>query len=222
MAFDRHVIDGKERLVWTCRAFDFRLFANPPLPFIRTGRCVAAAPRFAILPTDGEDIRTAAEKPSEQGNLVFDCRIPIDEIAGFFRRDNFDSSGLLTRCRLQGLDLGYDLRTLAFQRSEPRHEFGNSDVRSHHRRVWRVPVVLRQQINKFYRSRRCVSKIALELMRRSTAAQSAEPSRDRALMRNAGVEKSERFRDTRNRAVHDAIYYRESHWQSRVLRKDLY
>src|SRR5258705_2793971 len=140
MAFDRHVIDGKERLVWTCRAFDFRLFANPPLPFIRTGRCVAAAPRLAILPTDGEDIRTAAEKPSEQRNLVFDCRIPIDEIAGFFRRDNFDSSSLLTRCRLQGLDLGYDLRTLAFQRSEPRHEFGNSDVRSHHRRVWRVPV----------------------------------------------------------------------------------
>ncbi len=41
-------------------------------------------------------------------------------------------------------------------------------------------------------------------------------------MRNAGVEKSERSRDTRNRAVHDAIYYRESHWQSRVLRKDLY
>src|SRR5882672_6881307 len=100
MAFDRHVIDGKERLVWTCRAFDFRLFANPPLPFIRTGRCVAAAPRLAILPTGGEDIRTAAEKPSEQGNLVFDCRIPIDEIAGFFRRDNLDSSGLLTRCRL--------------------------------------------------------------------------------------------------------------------------
>ena len=33
----------------------------------------------------------------------------------------------------------YDLRMLAFQRSEPRHEFGNSDVRSHHRRVWRVP-----------------------------------------------------------------------------------
>jgi hypothetical protein len=59
-------------------------------------------------------------------------------------------------------------------------------------------------------------------MRRSTAAQSAEPRRDRALMRNAGVEKSERFRDTRNRAVHDAIYYRESHWQSRVLRKDLH
>jgi len=86
MAFDRHVIDGKERLVWTCRAFDFRLFANPPLPFIRTGRCVAAAPRLAILPTDGEDIRTAAEKPSEQGNFVFDCRIPIDEMAGFFRR----------------------------------------------------------------------------------------------------------------------------------------
>ena len=138
MAFDRHVIDGKERLVWTCRAFDFWLFANPPLPFIRAGRCVAAAPRLAILPTDGEDIRTAAEKPSEQGNLIFDCRIPIDEIAGFLR-DNFDSSGLLTRCRLQGLDLGYDLRTLAFQRSEPRHEFGNSDVRSHHRRVWRVP-----------------------------------------------------------------------------------
>src|SRR6266481_9058920 len=139
MAFDRHVIDGKERLVWTCRAFDLRLFANPPLPFIRTGRCVAAAPRLAILPTDGEDIRTAAEKPSEKGNLVFDCRIPIDQIAGFFRRDNFDSSGLLIRCRLHGLDLGYDLRTLAFQRSEPRHEFGNSDVRSHHRRVWRVP-----------------------------------------------------------------------------------
>src|SRR6267378_4409352 len=70
MAFDRHVIDGKERLVWACRAFDFRLFANPTPPFIRTGRCVAAAPRLAILPTDGEDIRTAAEKPSEQGNLV--------------------------------------------------------------------------------------------------------------------------------------------------------
>ena len=33
----------------------------------------------------------------------------------------------------------YDLRTLAFQRSEPRHEFGNSDVRLRHRRVWRVP-----------------------------------------------------------------------------------
>ena len=110
MAFDRQVIDGKERLVWACRAFDFRLFANPTLPFIRTGRCVAAAPRLAILPTDGEDIRTAAEKPSEQGNLVFDCRIPIDEIAGFFRWDNFDSSGLLTRCRLQGLDLGCDRR----------------------------------------------------------------------------------------------------------------
>src|SRR5713226_361385 len=83
MAFDRHVIDGKERLVWACRAFDFRLFANPTLPFIRTGRRVTAAPRLAILPTDGEDIRTAAEKPSEQGNLVFDCRIPIDQIAGF-------------------------------------------------------------------------------------------------------------------------------------------
>src|SRR6266850_331749 len=161
MAFDRHVIDGKERLVWTCRAFDFRLFANPPLPFIRTGRCVAAAPRLAILPTDGEDIRTAAEKPSEQGNLVFDCRIPIDEIAGFFRRDNFDSSGLLTRCRLQGLDLGYDRRALA-------------------------------------------------LMRLPTAAQSAELSRDRALRRNAGVEKPKRSRDIRNRAVHDAIYYRET------------
>src|SRR5712672_554924 len=116
----------------------------------------------------------------------------------------------------------YDLRTLAFQRSEPRHEFGHSDVRSHHRRVWRVPIVLRQQLNKFYRSRRCVSKIALELMRRPTAAQSAAPSRDRALMRKAGVAKSERSRDIRNRAVHDAIYYRESHWQSRVLRKDLH
>jgi hypothetical protein len=66
--------------------------------------------------------------------------------------------------------------------------------------------VLRQQLNKFYRSQRCVSKIALELMRRSTAAQSAEP----VLMRDAGVEKSERSRDIRNRAVHDAIYYRES------------
>ena len=53
--------------------------------------------------------------------------------------------------------------------------------------------VLRQQLNKFYGSRRCVSKIALELMRRPTAAQSAEPSRDRALMRNAGVEKSEKI-----------------------------
>jgi len=41
-------------------------------------------------------------------------------------------------------------------------------------------------------------------------------------MRNAGVEKSEKSRDIRNRTVHDAIYYRESHWQSRVLRKDLY
>src|ERR1700730_2623756 len=138
MAFDRHVIDGQECLIWTCRAFDFRLFANPTLPFIRTGRRVAAAPRLAIFPTDGEDIRTAAEKPSEQGNLVFDCRIPIDEIAGFFRRDNFDSSGLLTRCRSQRLDLGYDRRSLAFQRSEPRHEVGNSDVRLRHGRVWRV------------------------------------------------------------------------------------
>src|SRR5258705_4471826 len=119
MAFDRHVIDGKERLVWACRAFDFRLFANPTLRFVRTGRRVTAAPRLAILPTDGEEIRTAPEKPSEQSNLVFDCRIPIDEIAGFFRRDNFDSSGLLTWCRLQGLDLCYDRRTLAFQRSEP-------------------------------------------------------------------------------------------------------
>jgi hypothetical protein len=181
MAFDRHVIDGKERLVWACRAFDFRLFANPTLPFIRTGRRVAAAPRLAILPTDGEDIRTAAEKPSEQGNLVFDCRIPIDEIAGFFRRDNFDSKGLLIRCRLQGLDLGYDRRTLAFQRSEPRHEFGNSDVRSRHRRVWRVPAFFGQQLNKFYRSRRCVSKIALELtedlkMRRPTARSLQNPA----------------------------------------------
>src|SRR6266481_1297390 len=139
MTFDCHVIYGQECLIWTCRTFDFRLFANPTLPFIRTGRCVGAAPRLAILPTDGEDIRTAPEKPSEQSNLVFDCRIPIDEVAGFFRRDNFDSSGLLTRCRLQGLDLGYDRRTLAFQRSEPRHEFGNSDVCSRHRRVWRVP-----------------------------------------------------------------------------------
>jgi hypothetical protein len=64
--------------------------------------------------------------------------------------------------------------------------------------------VLRQQLNKFYGSRRCVSKIALELIRRPSAAQSAEPSRDRALMRNAGVEKSEKSRDIRNRAVHDA------------------
>ena len=80
-------------------------------------RRVAAVPGLAILPTDGEEIRTAAEKSSEQGNFVFDCRIPIDEVAGFFRRDNFDSSGLLTRCRLQGLDLGYDRRTL--QRSVP-------------------------------------------------------------------------------------------------------
>jgi len=47
-------------------------------------------------------------------------------------------------------------------------------------------------------------------MRRPTAAQSAEPSRDRALRRNAGVEKSKRSRDIRNRAVHDAIYYRET------------
>ena len=54
------------------------------------------------------------------------------------------------------------------------------------------------------------------------AQQSAEPSRDRALRRNAGVEKSKRSRDIRNRPVHDAIYYRESHWQSRVLRKDLH
>jgi hypothetical protein len=42
--------------------------------------------------------------------------------------------------------------------------------------------VLRQQLNKFYRSRRCVSKIALELteelkIRRPVAAQLAEPSR---------------------------------------------
>jgi hypothetical protein len=82
---------------------------------------------------------------------------------------------------LQGLDLGYDCRTLAFQRSEPRHEFGNSDVRSR-RRVWRVPAFSVSS----YRYRRCVSKIALELtedlkMRRPNAAQSAEPSRDRAL-----------------------------------------
>src|SRR6266852_5371156 len=181
MAFDRHVIDGKERLVWTCRAFDFRLFANPPLPFIRTGWCVAAAPRLAILPTDGEDIRTAAEKPSEQGNLVFDCQSPIDEIAGFFRRDNFDSSSLLTRRRLQGLDLGYDLRTLAFQRSEPRHEFGNSDVRSHHRRVWRVPVFFVSSLTNSTALCAASVKIALELMRRSTAAESAGPIRDRAL-----------------------------------------
>ena len=69
----------------------------------------------------------------------------------------------------------YDLRTLAFQRSEPRHEFGNSDVRSHHRRVWRVPVVLHQQLNKFYRSRRCVSKIALELMQRCRAVCGTQP-----------------------------------------------
>jgi hypothetical protein len=26
----------------------------------------------------------------------------------------------------------------------------------------------------------------------------------------------------RNPAIHDAIYYRESHWQNRVLRKDLH
>ncbi len=49
-------------------------------------RRVAAVPGLAILPTDGEEIRTAAEKSSEQGNFVFDCRIPIDEMAGFFRR----------------------------------------------------------------------------------------------------------------------------------------
>jgi hypothetical protein len=55
--------------------------------------------------------------------------------------------------------------------------------------------VLRQQLNKFYCSRRCVSKIALELteelkIRRPVAAQLAEFGRDRALTRNAGVEKS--------------------------------
>jgi hypothetical protein len=60
-------------------------------------------------------------------------------VAQLLLRYNFDSSDLLTRCRLQDLDLGYDRRTLAFQRSEPRHEFGNSDVRLRHGRVWRVP-----------------------------------------------------------------------------------
>jgi hypothetical protein len=93
----------------------------------------------AILPTDWVDMRTAAEKLSEQSNLAFGCRIPIHQVAGFFRRDNFDSSGLLTRCRLQGLDLGYDGRTLAFQRGEARPEVGNSDFRLRHGRVWRVP-----------------------------------------------------------------------------------
>src|ERR1700737_722634 len=139
MAFDRHVIDGKECLVWACRAFDFWLFANPRLPFIRTGGCVATAPRLAILPTNGENIGAAVEKLSEQSNLAFDCRISVDEIVGFFRRDYFGNRSLLTRCRSQGLDLGHDRRALAFQRSEPRHEFGNSDVRLRHGRVWRVP-----------------------------------------------------------------------------------
>jgi hypothetical protein len=69
----------------------------------------------------------------------FQIRIRLkDGLRRSLREPNFDSSSLLTR-RLRGLDLGYDRRTLAFQRSEPRHEFGNSDVRSHHRRVWRVP-----------------------------------------------------------------------------------
>src|SRR5258708_27326152 len=99
MAFDRHVIDGKERLVWTCRTFDFRLFANPTLPFIRTGRCVAAAPRRTILPTDREDIGAAAEKPAKQSNLLFDCRMPADGIAGIFR--NLKGRGPLTLHRSQ-------------------------------------------------------------------------------------------------------------------------
>jgi hypothetical protein len=186
---------------------DFRLFANPTLPFIRTGRCVAAAPRLAILPTDGEDIRTAAEKPSEQGNLVFDCRIPIDEIAGFFRRDDFDNSGLLTRCRSQGLDLGYDRRTLAFQRSELRHEFGNSDVRSRHRRVWRVPAFFVSSLtNSTALGAASVRLRSIERRSKCGAAQSAVPSRDRALRRNAGVENQKDPGDIRNRAVHDATY----------------
>ena len=56
MTFDRHFIYGQECLIWTCRTFNFWFFANPTLPLIRTGRCVAAPPRRAILPTDGEDI----------------------------------------------------------------------------------------------------------------------------------------------------------------------
>jgi hypothetical protein len=51
MTFDRHVIDGQECLIWTCITFDSWYFANPTLPFIRTGRCVAAGLRLAILPT---------------------------------------------------------------------------------------------------------------------------------------------------------------------------
>jgi hypothetical protein len=51
---------------------------------------------------------------------------------------------------------------------------------------------------------------------------SPSPSTDRALRPDAGVEKSKRSPDIRNRAVRDGIYYRESHWQSRVLRNDLH
>src|SRR5216684_8061845 len=104
MAFDRHVIDGKKCLIWTCRTSDFRLFANPTLPFIPTGWCVAAAPRRTILPTDREDIGAAAEKPAKQSNLLFDCRIPVDGIAGFSR--NLNSRGPLTLHRPQSIDLG--------------------------------------------------------------------------------------------------------------------
>src|SRR5579859_6575339 len=124
MAFDRHFIYGLECLIWTCRTFDFWLFANPTLPFIRTGRCVAAAPRRAILPTDGKDIWTTAEKPAKQSNLLLDCRTPVDRVGSFSRRNHFDSRGLLTPRRSKSVDLGYDLRALAFQRREPRHEFG--------------------------------------------------------------------------------------------------
>src|SRR5579863_1433697 len=106
MAFDRHFIYGLECLIWTCRTFDFWFFANPTLPLIRTGRCVPAAPCRAILPTDGEDICAAAEKPAKQSNLLFDCRIPVDGIAGFCRRHRFDSRGLFTPQRSQGVDLG--------------------------------------------------------------------------------------------------------------------
>lgn len=49
----------------------------------------------------------AAEKPTKQSNLLFDCRIPVDGIAGFCRdQDRSDARGLLTPCRSQGVDLG--------------------------------------------------------------------------------------------------------------------
>ncbi len=74
MAFDQHVIDGLECLIWTCRTFDFWLFTNSTLPFIRVGRCVAAASVVQFSRRTGK----TSERPwkSRRNRAIF---LSIDE-----------------------------------------------------------------------------------------------------------------------------------------------